>query len=240
MSDHLDIATLDPTGEIRNVAEHAGAFDESGMARRDVLRRGAAAGGGLILGAGLFQTMLSPAEAAISKSKKSKTNDIAILNYALTLEYLEAAFYAQGNANKAWKDANFQYFAETTGAHEADHVATLKKVLGKKAVKAPEVAFGDAVTDAAKFAATAQVLEDTGVAAYAGQVNNVFQKSVLAAAASIHSVEARHAAWIRFLNGGAVPGADPSLAPAPTAFDAPKTEKTVLKAVKATGFVPGL
>jgi hypothetical protein len=240
MSEHLDIAKLDPTGEIRTIAADAGAFDEQGMARRDVLRRGAAAGGGLIVGAGLFQAMLSPAEAAISKSRKSKANDIKILNYALTLEYLEAAFYAQGNANKAWKDASFQRFAEITGKHEADHVATLKKVLGKKAVKAPEVAFGDAVTNADKFAATAQVLEDTGVAAYAGQVGNVFQRSVLAAAASIHSVEARHAAWIRFLNGGGVAGASEDLAPAPVAFDAPKSEKTVLKAVKATGFVPGL
>ncbi len=240
MADHLDIASLDPSGDIRTVAHDAGAFDDAGLARRDLLRRGAAAGGGLIIGAGLFQTMLSPAEAAISKSKKSKTNDIRILNYALTLEYLEAAFYAQGNANKAYKDANFQRFAEITGQHEADHVATLKKVLGSKAVKAPEVNFGDAVVNPDKFAATAQVLENTGVAAYAGQVGNVYQKSVLAAAASIHSVEARHAAWIMFLNGGGVPGSDPKLAPAPTAFDTPKTEKTVLAAVKATGFVPGL
>jgi Ferritin-like domain len=240
MSEHLNIATIDPSGDIRTVAADAGAFDEQGLARRDVLRRGAAAGGGLILGAGLFQAMLSPAEAAISKTKQSKTNDIRILNYALTLEYLEAAFYAQGNANKAWKDANFQRFAEITGKHEADHVATLQKVLGRKAVSAPQVNFGDAVTNADKFAATAQVLEDTGVAAYAGQVNNVFQKSVLAAAASIHSVEARHAAWIRFLNGGGVAGASEALAPAPVSFDTPKSEKTILKAVKATGFVPGL
>ena len=240
MSEYLDIAALDPSGDIRTVAADAGAFDQSGMARRDVLRRGAAAGGGLLIGAGLFQTMLSPAEAAISKTKKSAANDIKILNYALTLEYLEAAFYAQGNANKAWKDANFQRFAEITGAHEADHVATLKKVLGSKAVKSPMVNFGDAVTNADKFAATAQVLEDTGVAAYAGQVGNVYQRTVLAAAASIHSVEARHAAWIRFLNGGGVAGADPALAPAPVAFDAPKSEKTVLKAVKGTGFVVGL
>ncbi len=240
MSEHLDLATLDPSGDIRTAAHDAGAFDEAGLARREVLRRGAAAGGGLIIGAGLFQTMLSPAEAAISKSKKSKTNDVKILQYALTLEYLEAAFYAQGNQNQAWKDANYQRFAEITGAHEAEHVVVLKKVIGKKAMKAPEVAFGDAVTDPAKFAATAQVLEDTGVAAYAGQVGNVFQRAVLEAAASIHSVEARHAAWIRFLNGGGALGAAMDLAPAPLSFDKPLTEKKVLSAVKATGFVPGL
>ncbi len=240
MSTHLDIATLDPTGEIRTVAADAGAFDDAGFDRRAALRRSAAAGGGLLLGAGLFQTMLSPAEAAISKSKKTKTNDIAILNYALTLEYLEAEFYAQGNANKAWKTPEIQRFAEITGKHEADHVATLQSVLKKKAVKAPEVNFGAAVTDPSTFAATAQVLEDTGVAAYAGQVTHILQRSVLIAAASIHSVEARHAAWIRFLNGGGVPGAAESTAPAPVAFDVARSEKSTLKAVKATGFVPGL
>lgn len=241
MSDHLDLATIDPSGDIRTAAHDAGAFDQAGLDRRAVLRRGAAAGGGLIVGAGLFQTMLSPAEAAISKSKKSKTNDVKILQYALTLEYLEAAFYAQGNANKAYKDANYQRFAELTGKHEAEHVTFLQTALGKKyALKAPEVAFGDAVTDPNKFAATAQVLEDTGVSAYAGQVGNVFQKAVLGAAASIHSVEARHAAWIRFLNGGGVPNAAEATAPAPMAFDKALSEKQVLKAVAGTGFVPGL
>ncbi len=240
MSEHLDIAKIDPTGDIRTIAADAGAFDQEGLGRRDVLRRGAAAGGGLVIGAGLFQAMLAPAEAAISSKRKSKANDIKILNYALTLEYLEAAFYAQGNANKAWKDASFQRFAEITGKHEADHVATLQKVLGKKAVKSPEFNFGAAVTDPATFAATAQVLEDTGVAAYAGQVTNVFQGPVLAAAASIHSVEARHAAWIRFLNGGGAPGASEDVAPAPVSFDAAKSEKAVLKAVAGTGFIKGL
>ncbi|MBO9533808.1 MAG: ferritin-like domain-containing protein [Solirubrobacteraceae bacterium] len=240
MSEHLDIATIDPSGDIRTVAADAGAFADAGFDRRAALRRSAAAGGGLLLGAGLFQTMLSPAEAAISKTRKSKTNDIAILNYALTLEYLEAAFYAQAVANIKFANANLAYFATTTGKHEADHVTTLKSVLKKKAVKAPEVMFGAAVTDEKTFAATAQVLEDTGVAAYAGQVTHVYQAAVLEAAAAIHSVEARHAAWIRFLNGGGVPGADPKSAPAFTSFDVARSEKSTLKAVKATGFVPGL
>ncbi len=241
MSDHLDLATIDPSGDLRTAAHDAGAFDSAGLARRDVLRRGAAAGGGLILGAGLFQGMLSPAEAAISKAKKNKANDVKILQYALTLEYLEAAFYAQGNANKAWKDANYQRFAEITGKHEAEHVDVLKSVLGKKGtIPSPEFAFGAAVTDPATFAATAQVLEDTGVSAYAGQVGNVFQRAVLEAAASIHSVEARHAAWIRYLNGGGVPGAAEATAPAPVSFDKAATEKKVLSAVKGTGFIVGL
>ncbi|MDO9357103.1 MAG: ferritin-like domain-containing protein, partial [Solirubrobacteraceae bacterium] len=128
-----------------------------------------------------------------------------------------------------------------TGKHEADHVATLKTVLKSAAVKQPTVNFGAAVTDPTTFAKTAQVLEDTGVSAYAGQVNNVLQKAVLAAAASIHSVEARHAAWIRLLliEAGLAPAQDSNY-PAPVSFDEPATEKQVLKAVAGTGFVPGL
>src|SRR3712207_9591972 len=84
---------------------------------------------------------------------------------------------------------------------EDAHVKTLRQVLGSAAIKKPRFDFGDTVTDSAKFAATAQVLEDTGVAAYAGQGPNILQKAVVKPALAIHSVEARHAAWIRFLNG---------------------------------------
>lgn len=242
MSDYLNIETLDPSGDIRNAAEDAGAFDSAGMDRRAMLRRGAAAGGGLIVAGGLFQTMLSPAEAAISKTKKSKKNDGAILNYALTLEFLEAAFYTQGSTI-AFTDPNYAYFATTVKGHEVAHVAALQATLKKlkiKAISAPEVAFGAAVTDQATFLATAKVLEDTGVAAYAGQVTNILQAPILAAAASIHSVEARHAAWIRFLLGGGVAASGTANAPAPNIVDAPLTEKAVLSAVKATKFVPAL
>lgn len=239
MSKYLDLNKMDVSGDIRTAAHDVGAFDAP-IERRDLLRKAALAGGGLVVAGGLFEAMLTPAEAAISKKKQSKTNDIKILNYALTLEYLEAAFYQQANANKAWKDASFQKFAELTGKHEAEHVTALQAALGKKAIKAPEVAFGNAVTDPAVFAATAQVLEDTGVSAYAGQVGNVFSRKVLETAAAIHSVEARHAAWIRFLNGGGAPGASDDLAPAPLTLDKPATEGQIYSRVRKTGFVPGL
>ncbi len=68
----------------------------------------------------------------------------------------------------------------------------------------------------------------------------MLQTSVLAAAASIHSVEARHAAWIRFLNGGGAPGASEAVRSGAVSFDAAQSEKAILKAVKAPGFVKGL
>lgn len=242
MSDLFSLETVDRDGAIRDAAGGAGAFD-SALDRRSVLRRGATAAAGAALTTGFFSTMLAPAEAAIVKGKKSKGNDVAILNYALTLEYLEAAFYAQANANITFRDANLAYFAQTTGAHEQAHVDALKSVLGSAAIASPQFNFGDAVKNESTFALTAVVLEDTGVAAYAGQGTNIFQSAVLTAALSIHSVEARHAAWIRFLVGGGAPQGLPlqrnNTAPAPWAYDDAQTEKQTLRAVASTNFIVG-
>ena len=85
---------------------------------------------------------------------------------------------------------------------------------------------------------TAQVLEDTGVAAYAGQGPNLLQRPIVKAALSIHSVEARHAAWIRYINSsGGLRAGNVSNYPAPRAFDKAASEKAVLKAVTGTGFI---
>ena len=221
MSDLLNLDLIDADGAIRDSAEAIG-FDRSAF-----LKRSAIAGGGLIAG-GAFFSSLGIAEAAISK-KKSKRNDVNILNFALTLEFLEAAFYKEAVANAAYgSDANLKKFAVVVARHEAAHVRFLKGALGSAAIKSPKFDFGMAVTDTATFAATAQVLEDTGVTAYLGQVTNVFQPAVLGAAGTIATVEARHAAWIRFINGES---------PAPSAYDVRKSEKTILKAVGATGFI---
>jgi len=222
LSDPLNLSILDADGAIRDAAEAAG-IDRSAF-----LKRGAIAGGGLIAGSAMFGTFLSSAEAAIS-TKRSKKNDVKILNFALTLEFLEAAFYKQAVANAAYgSSADLKKFAETVAKHEAKHVSFLKGALGSAAIKSPKFDFGKAVTDQATFAATAEVLEDTGVSAYLGQVGNVFQVPVLKAAGTIATVEARHASWIRFINGDT---------PAPADFDTPKTEKAILKAVGGTGFI---
>ncbi len=232
MSSNFSLEQIDTEGTVRNAAEDAGAVAD----RRDLLRRGALVGAGAVGATTLFGSFLSPAEAAIVKGKRSKGNDIAVLKYALTLEYLESAFYLQAVRNITFTDPRLEFFAKVTGAHEKSHVDTLKTVLGKKAFKPPVFDFGNAVKDEKTFAATAQVLEDTGVAAYAGQGGNLLQRNVIIAALSIHSVEARHAAWIRVLNGGFAPGSGDK-APAPAAFDTALTEAKVLAAVGATGFI---
>lgn len=228
---HFKLDDIDQSGAIRETAEAAGAN------RAEFLRKGALGGAGLVAGGTLFTSLLSPAEAAISTKKKSLANDIKIGNYALTLEYLEAEFYAQALKNNPFANDSVKRFAEVTGKHEAEHVAALKKILGSKAVKKPTFDFGNAVTDPATFQKTAQVLEDTGVAAYAGQGPNLKTRAIVVAALSIHSVEARHAAWIRFINSTGL-GLEANL-PAPTGFDKAKTEKAVLAAVTDTGFIKG-
>ena len=145
------------------------------------------------------------------------------------LEYLEAAFYA-GAVSGGKFSGKVGAFARVVAKHEADHVAFLKGALGSAAVKSPKFDFKGTNTDMAKFMATAEVLEDTGVAAYLGQAGNIKSKKILGAAGSILAVEARHAGWIRDLNNQ--PGA-------PSAFQAPKTKAQVLAAVKSTGFIVG-
>jgi hypothetical protein len=119
-------------------------------------------------------------------------------------------------------------FAKIVAAHEAAHVKFLQGALGSAAVKKPSFDFKGTTMNEKKFMATAQVLEDTGVAAYLGQVGNIKSKKILAAAGSILPVEARHAGWIRELN---------HVSGAPTAFEAGKTKAQILKAVKGTGFI---
>lgn len=223
MSHSFNLEVVDADGAIRDAAETAG------LDRSDFLKKSVLAGGGLLAGSAMFTGILSSAEAAISTTKKSASNDVKILNYALTLEYLEAAFYKEAVANAAFgSNAALKTFAETVADHEAKHVKFLKGALGAKAIKSPKFDFGDA-TGAAKFAATAQVLEDTGVSAYLGQVKNISVPGTLQAAGTIATVEARHAAWIRFIIGEDLP--------APATFDKPKSEKAILKAVTATGFL---
>jgi hypothetical protein len=210
-----DIETVDTDGAIREAQDKA-------MTRSDAVRR-AVKVGGAFLGGGALLGMLSPgvAQAGFRKS------DIAILNYALTLEYLEAAFYAEAVAKGALT-GELAVFARVVGEHEAGHVTGLQEALGDAAVDEPSFDFKGTTADPAKFAATAQVLEDTGVAAYKGQADKIANHTLIVTALSIHAVEARHAGWIRAINGAA---------PAPDAFDKPMSMKQVLAAVKETGFI---
>src|SRR5262249_45579532 len=125
----ISLEQIDRSGALRELADEAGALDADGT-RRDLLRPTGIAGAGFGAGGVLFNGLLSPAEAASitwSRAKKSAANDVKIANYALTLEYLEAAFYKAAVAGGAIKDSDVLEFAKTVADHEAAHVAALRK-----------------------------------------------------------------------------------------------------------------
>ncbi|HMI81350.1 MAG TPA: ferritin-like domain-containing protein [Solirubrobacterales bacterium] len=154
---------------------------------------------------------------------KSGGGDVDILNFALTLEYLEARFYAEAKS-RAGASGELKALVDLLAKDEQQHVEALAgtiKKLGGKPVAEPKFDF--AYGDTAGFLELAQTFEDTGVSAYNGAAPMIKSKEVLTAAGSIVQVEARHAAAIRLQND-----AEPS----PAAFDQPLGEAQVLKAVE--------
>jgi rubrerythrin len=191
---------------------------EESFSRSALLVRGALAAGALY-GATAVTPLIRKAFA------KGSTGDIDILNFALTLEYLEAAFYAEA-ARVQGLSSEVAGYVKTFGDEEQEHVDALRATirdLGGMPVEAPGVDFGDAFSSADKFIALAITLEDTGVSAYNGAAPMIDSKDLLATAGGIVQVEARHAAAIRYAAGED---------PAPEAFDPTLTEDEVLAAVQ--------
>lgn len=230
MSESLHLCEVDVDGAVRESAHATAGDTRLGFLRRAGLAGGAVLGGGALLGA------LVPGALAATGSGRPPASfgagDIGILNYALTLEYLEANFYAQAVSNIKFSDAHLGALAKVIASHEKAHVDYLKAALGAKAVAKPKFNFGTAVTSEAKFAATAQVLENTGVGAYFGQAFNIAKPADLAAAVSILTIEARHAGAIGYINDMSAKMVSPS-----GAFDKPLTAATVLAAVTGTKFI---
>lgn len=190
-----------------------GRMRRAGFLRRAALVAGSAAGAGLVLN----QRPAEQAEAQGAAEQKA-------LNLALTVEYAEAEFYAEAVRRKKL-DGEMRVFAEQVSAQEDDHVAFLRSALGSKARKKPSFDFGDATSDPDAFAERAAALEDLAVGAYAGQAGNL-SKPTLRAAATLISVEARHAAWIRSIVGRP-PAEDPT--------DAPRDADRVMSDLKRLG-----
>ncbi len=131
------------------------------------------------------------------------TSDVDVLNYALTLEYLESAFYQQGQAAGLLSGIERDYL-DKIAADEAYHVtaitATIKQ-LGGTPVAAPAVNFGGAFDSRNSYLTTSHTFENVGVGAYLGAAGYIKSKAVLQAAAGIFGVEARHAAVVGNLLG---------------------------------------
>jgi rubrerythrin len=185
-------------------------------------------------------------------NKHGRVTDVEILNYALTLEYLEATFYTQGlkefdkgdfekyfKNNKPYRKqgikdldggAVYEEFVRIR-EHEQTHVKTLKAVLGNKAVPKSTYNFNKtAFTSVGKFLAVAEFLENTGVSAYDGAIAYIKAAKLQTAGATIATVEARHASYLNLINGDV---------PFPKPFDKPVAPRKICEAVQAEngGFI---
>lgn len=226
----FNLEQVDVDGAVREAADAV-----SGDTRLSFLKKGALAGGAAFSGGAVLSALTAGTAAAASTDRQRPpaatfgSGNTGVLNYALTLEYLESTFYTEAAKHHVAKgDKQLEAYLKVTKRDEDDHVKVLKSVLGSKAVKKPAFDFGDTVTDKAKFIATAYVLENTGVHAYHGQLTNIKGTAYLLAAAEIATVEGRHAGAIGIIAGKTI---------APTPLDTPLGAGQVLAAVKATGFI---
>ena len=169
--------------------------------------------------------VLGSAQRRFAQSESMFTSDVDVLNYALTLEHLEAAFYQAAGEYDLGTDPfgnSINEWVALIGEHETAHVETLTQVildLGGEPVMAAEYDFG--VTDAQSFLATAAIMENLGVAAYDGAGQFIENADLLTAAGGIVAVEARHAAYLNLVTGES---------PFPAAFETPMTPEEVLEA----------
>ena len=198
-------------------APELAAVEVHGMSRASFILRGTLAAGA-VYGAAAATPFVTGAFA------QSGTSDVDILNYALTLEYLETAFYQEKGKSVGLSGTAKQY-ATQFGDEEAAHVSALTAAIkqsGGTPVKKPTFSFP--AHNESSFLALASVLENLGVAAYNGAAPMITSKAVLGAAGSIVQVEARHAAAINLLVGKS---------PTPNqGFDKPASMATVLAAAK--------
>lgn len=190
--------------------------DSEDLSRSEVLLKGA-------LAAGAVYGTLAVGPFVRKALAMSGGSDVDILNFALTLEYLESTFYEEAKS-RAKASGELKSLVNLLAKDEQQHVEALEgtiKKLGGKPVAKPKFDFPYNGTSG--FLKLAQTFEDTGVSAYNGAAPMIKSKEVLTAAGSIVQVEARHAAAIRLQN---------KEEPAPAAFDTPLDEKQVLKAVE--------
>jgi hypothetical protein len=167
--------------------------------------------------------LASDAATAPAKTK----NDIAILRFDLVLEYLQAGLYTEAERLGALTPKTLSW-SRVVGAHERAHARAIKGLLGSKAVRSPSFNYGSVTSKEDAFVKTAVAFEDLTAALLKWQAPRLDSRAIVAAAVSLHSVETRHAAWIRHIVG---------VEPATTAFDKPASQQKMANLIASTHFL---
>jgi hypothetical protein len=210
------VRAVDADGALQEMAAHAISSSRTTFLRRAL---GALAG----VGVGFCAATGGKAEAASATT----ANDVAILRFDLVLEYLQSGLYTEAERLGELTPQTLAW-ARVVGAHERAHVQALKNLLGRNVVSSPTFNYRGVTSDEQAFIKTAVAFEDLTAALLKWQAPRLDSRSIVAAVVTLHSVETRHAAWIRHLNG---------LKPATSAFDKPASQAKMAQLIATTRFV---
>ena len=213
VSGEITLADVDPNGALEEAA--AAFLPES---RRDFLRRGIFGGSALIA----VLALPDETDAAVAKTKR----DLAMVNFDIVLEHLQSALYVEAQRLGALKPKTLEW-ARVVGAHELAHLAALKSMVDRPP-RRPSFNFRGVTEDEDAFAKTAVAFEDLTAAILKWQALRLDSREILAAAATLHTVETRHAAWIRRILG---------LEPVTSAFDEPASQSQMAQLIDETNFI---
>ena len=207
------LAAIDVDGALRETAAAA-----VRRTRRELLRAVPLVGA---MGAGLLTAGAAQAAGGLTR------NDTEILRFDLALEYLQAGLYTEAERLGAVKPRTLA-FSRVVGAHERAHAAAIREMLGRKALPSPSFDYRGVTENDSALVKTAVAFEDLTAALLKWQAPRLDSRSIIAAVLTLHSVETRHAAWIRHIVG---------VLPATTAFDEPAPQRRMAELIDSTHFV---
>jgi hypothetical protein len=179
-----------------------------------------------LAGAGAAAAGLAAPARALGAGGWSR-GDVAILRFDLVLEYLQAALYTEAERIGALTPTTLGW-SRVVGAHERAHAQAIKQLLGRDAVPSPAFDFHGVTEQEKPFIKTAVAFEELTAALLKWQAVRLDSRQIVAAVATLHSVETRHAAWIRRIIG---------LQPATYAFDRPASQSRMARLIASTHFV---
>jgi len=212
---HLNLLSIDVDGALEEMSSPL-----PSATRRTFLQ------GAVVGGAALLAELAAPGTARAGGIARTK-RDISILRFDLVLEYLQAGLYTEAERLGALPEKTLAW-ARVVGAHERAHARAIKNLLGSKAVKSPSFDYRGVTESEDPFIKTAVAFEELTAALLKWQAVRLDSREILAAVATLHSVETRHAAWIRHIIG---------LRPAAQAFDEPAPQRKMARLIKSTRFI---